>query len=239
MNSDELKALGRAVKIKHPEYANASDEEVGRAVLKKYPQYGKKDSLPSVPSFSDAEVSAAERETEKLTKYGQYLTSKSTIASQVQAIRNQTQNVNNTQDLSVSSHELAMTQNAVQRQLLQEAAKAGLDVATYTALKAEAERTNIEIAKHQALLEMDQEKRREDLADQIKAALVYAQHEKHQILHIQDEVLKLLERRYTIQSGPEPAELKAAKLEVLDGVIAGFIGQLNGLLQGPSQEDAG
>ena len=151
---------------------------------------------------------------------------------------------------SMQVHHTNITQVRASEVLIQRALGRGLDVGTYAQVRLDEERlvtelskakalSEIQVNQHQAMKQIDLDAEGQVNGMKIQAALTVALADKHKLLHIQDQVLKLMERSYHIQSGREPQELKSAKLEVIAEVIAGLRQELRGLLQSNSQKGLG
>ena len=134
-------------------------------------------------------------------------------------------------------HDQAIRVDELNEQLTVRAIEKSVDVPTLNLIRLDEERQKLEIDKHQQLTDIDLDKRRHEVELDVKAALTVALVDKHKVLHVQDQVLLLLERAHEVKTSTKPQELKDAQLEILNEVIIGLRGQLRGYLQGDSQKD--
>jgi hypothetical protein len=150
-------------------------------------------------------------------------------------------------EAAMQNHSLTVAQAKATELLIHRALDRGLDTVTYGAVRLEEENlhteiskarqlTDIELDKHKQLSEIELEKRGSQIQQDIRAALIVNIAPKHQILHMQEEVMKLLEQAHKVRTGTEPEELKTAKLEVLEETITRWRQELRGLLQGDNQK---
>ncbi len=166
------------------------------------------------------------------------------------ALRTQPTRLAEMEATAVAGHAATIATHELTTSLTQKALQRGVSVATLDVLTIEQERlkndisrasqmADIDVWKHADMKQVELDAEAQQITMKVQAALTVALVDKHKLLHIQDQVLKLIERSHAIKTSDEPDELKTAKLEVMSEVITGLRGELRGLLQGDNQERVG
>lgn len=112
-----------------------------------------------------------------------------------------------------------------------------IDVPTYLDIKKAERLQALELEKKNEEDKLQRQRQNHDIQVQIGLAMAVEMKDKQKVLHIQEEVLKLIDKGQQIKNHPtDSEEVKAAKLEVVNEVIKGLREDMRGLLQTPDQQ---
>lgn len=121
--------------------------------------------------------------------------------------------------------------------ILPEASRQQLDVPTLMQTRLLERTAQIEVDKHVALKKLELESKAQEINMDITAGFTVALKDKHEMLHIQDQVLMLIEKVAHVKASDKSEEVKQAQIEVLSETIDGLKKELRGLLQGDSRKE--
>ncbi len=109
------------------------------------------------------------------------------------------------------------------RQALESATGRNLTVGSWETVRVTEETSRVELEKRAAEVRMD-----------IEAALAVALIDQQKAVHIQDQMLKLIEKADEIRRSGKPKEVVDAQLEVIREVLSGFRNELQSCLRRPN-----
>ncbi|MCX6621942.1 MAG: hypothetical protein NTY38_12885 [Acidobacteria bacterium] len=213
MNSEEFARLGRQERARNPKkYKGYTDEEVGEAWVNMN-RPGRGFSLfQGVQDWITGRAVDHQRQEMEWQR----------VADEAM---NLPQTLARKHEREDYEHEAIQLHSQNTRQAIESATGRNLTVGSWEAVRVTEETSRIELEKRAAEIRMD-----------IEAALTVSMIDQQKAVHIQDQMLKLIEKANEISRSGKPQEVIEAQLEVIREVLAGFRTDLQACLKRPGEK---